>query len=62
MINAALLKLINDAGGTIVISTEDLFEVAKKGTLALSLSDDDKFFTLTRVLDYSVVDGVNRRN
>jgi len=64
MINAALLKLIDDYGGTITIAVEDMFKVAKKGTLAMSLSDDDRIFTLTRVKDdseYEVVDGVNRK-
>ena len=63
MINAALLKLIDDAGGTISISTDDLFKIGRKGTLAMSLSDDDKIFTLTRVKsddEYHVVDGINR--
>lgn len=51
MINAALLKLIDDAGGVITISTEDLFRVANngRGTLAMSMSDDDKILTLTRI-------------
>lgn len=49
MINAALLKLIDDAGGVITISTSDLFKVAEKGTLALSLSDDDKILTAIRI-------------
>ena len=49
MINAALCKLIDDAGGTITISTEDLFRVAPMGTLAMSMSDDDKILTLTRL-------------
>ena len=49
MINAALCKLIDDAGGVIVISVADLFKVAPMGTLAMSLSDDDKVLTLTRL-------------
>jgi hypothetical protein len=49
MVNAALLKLIDDAGGVITISTADLVKVAQKGTLALAMSDDDKIFTLTRL-------------
>lgn len=49
MINAALLKLIDDAGGVITISVSDLFKVAPMGTLALSMSDDDKILTLTRL-------------
>ncbi len=51
MINAALLKLIDDAGGVITISTDDLFKVAQngKGTLAMAMSDDDKMLTLTRI-------------
>lgn len=49
MINAALCKLIDDAGGVITISVADLFRVAPMGTLALSLSDDDKVLTLTRL-------------
>lgn len=51
MINAALLKLIDDAGGIITISVDDLFRVAQngQGTLAMSMSDDDKIMTLTRL-------------
>jgi len=49
MVNAALLKLIDDAGGRITISVSDIFRCAQKGTLAMSLSDDDKVLTLTRV-------------
>ncbi len=51
MINAALLKLIDDAGGVITISVSDLFRVAQngKGTLAMAMSDDDKVLTLTRI-------------
>jgi len=50
MVNAAMLKLIDDAGGVISISTIDLFSVAETGmTLAMSLSDDDKILTLTRL-------------
>ena len=51
IINAALLKLVDDAGGVITISVDDIFRVANngKGTLAMSLSDDDKILTLTRV-------------
>lgn len=51
MINAALLKLIDDAGGVITIGVDDLFKVAQngKGTLAMSMSDDDKILTLTRL-------------
>lgn len=51
MVNAALMKLIDDAGGTITILTSDLFRVAQngKGTLAMSMSDDDKVLTLTRL-------------
>lgn len=63
MINAALLKLIDDAGGSISISTDDLFKIANKGSLALSLSDNDKILTVTRVRDdkdYPVVDGIVR--
>jgi hypothetical protein len=39
MVNAALLKLIDDAGGEITISTSDLFRVAQngKGVLAMSI-------------------------
>lgn len=48
-INAALCKLIDDAGGTIVIAVVDLFKAAPNGTLAMSLSDDDKTLTLTRL-------------
>lgn len=51
MVNAALLKLVDDAGGVITISMSDLFRVAEngKGTLAMAVSDDDKIFTLTRI-------------
>jgi hypothetical protein len=36
MINAALLKLIDDAGGRVSITIADLFQVAKKGSLAMT--------------------------
>jgi hypothetical protein len=49
MINAALCKLIDDAGGVISISISDLFRVAPMGTLAMAVSDDDKILTLTRI-------------
>jgi hypothetical protein len=51
MVNAALLKLIDDAGGIITISVDDLFKVAQngQGTLAMSMSDDDRILTLTRI-------------
>jgi hypothetical protein len=49
MVNAALVKLINDAGGLLTIAVADMFACAKKGTLAMALSDDDKILTLTRV-------------
>ena len=49
MINAALLKLIDDAGGVISISIADLFKVAPMGTLAMSVDDDDTILTLTRL-------------
>jgi hypothetical protein len=49
MINAALAKLIDDAGGLLSIATADMFRVAGKGTLAMALSDDDKVLTLTRI-------------
>jgi hypothetical protein len=49
MVNAAIAKLINDAGGLLTIAVADMFACAKKGTLAMSLSDDDKILTLTRV-------------
>jgi hypothetical protein len=49
MVNAALAKLIDDAGGLISISVADLFKVAPMGTLAMALSDDDKILTLTRI-------------
>jgi len=49
MINAALLKLIDDAGGSISISVSDLFRVAPLGSLAMAVSDDDKILTLTRI-------------
>lgn len=51
MINAALCKLIDDAGGVISISISDLFKVAPMGTLAMAVSDDDKILTLTRIKD-----------
>lgn len=53
MINAALCKLIDDAGGTVTISTADLFRVAPMGTLAMCMSDDDKILTLTRIKEPS---------
>lgn len=53
MINAALCKLIDDAGGIISISVSDLFKVAPMGTLAMALSDDDKILTLTRIKEES---------
>lgn len=49
MINAALCKLIDDAGGTITMSVTDLFAIAPMGALAMALSDDDKLLTLTRL-------------
>lgn len=49
MVNASLSKLIDDAGGMLTIAVADMFRVAQKGTLAMSLSDDDKVLTLTRV-------------
>lgn len=49
MINAALCKLIDDAGGVITISIADLFRVAPMGTLAMSVDDEDKILTLTRL-------------
>ncbi len=49
MVNASLAKLIDDAGGLITISVSDMFQCSAKGTLAMSLSDDDKILTLTRV-------------
>ena len=49
MVNAALVKLIDDAGGLLAIAVADMFRCAEKGTLAMSLSDDDKILTLTRV-------------
>lgn len=49
MVNAALCKLIDDAGGTITISISDLFRIAPMGTLAMAISDDDKILTLTRI-------------
>jgi hypothetical protein len=51
MVNAALLKLIDDAGGVLIIRISDLFDVAAKGALAMSVSDDDKMLTLTRIKD-----------
>lgn len=49
MINAALLKLIDDAGGILRINVSDLFTVAAKGSLAMAVSDDDKVLTLSRI-------------
>jgi hypothetical protein len=49
MVNAALLKLIDDAGGILRISISDLFKAAEKGSLAMAVSDDDKMLTLTRI-------------
>jgi hypothetical protein len=49
MINAALLKLIDDAGGILRISVADLFKAAEKGALAMAVSDDDKVLTLSRI-------------
>ena len=49
VINAAIAKLIDDAGGLLTIAVSDMFKCAQKGTLAMSLSDDDKVLTLTRV-------------
>ncbi len=49
MVNACLAKLIDDAGGFLTVAIADMFECAQKGTLAMSLSDDDKVLTLTRV-------------
>ena len=49
MVNASLAKLIDDAGGLITVAVSDMFLCAKKGTLAMALSGDDKILTLTRV-------------
>jgi hypothetical protein len=49
MVNASLAKIIDDAGGLLTIAVDDMFRCAKKGTLAMALSDDDKILTLTRV-------------
>lgn len=49
MVNAALAKFIDDAGGLTTITVSDMFRCAQKGTLAMSLSDDDKVLTLSRV-------------
>jgi hypothetical protein len=49
MVNASLCKLIDDAGGRLTITVADMFRASEKGTLAMSLSDDDKVLTLTRV-------------
>lgn len=49
MVNAALCKLIEDAGGVITISVAELFRIAPMGSLAMALSDDDKILTLTRI-------------
>ncbi len=48
MVNASLAKLIDDAGGLLTIAVADMFKCAQKGTLVMSLSDDDKILTLTR--------------
>lgn len=53
MVNAALCKLVEDAGGTISISVSELFRIAPLGTLAMSLSDDDKILMLTRIKEGS---------
>lgn len=49
MVNASIAKLIDDAGGTIMIAVSDMLRCAQNGTLAMSLSDDDKVLTLARV-------------
>lgn len=49
MVNASIAKLIDDAGGRLTIAVADMFAAAQKGTLAMSLSDDDKVLTLTRI-------------
>ena len=49
MINASIAKIIDDAGGMLTIAVDEMFRCAAKGTLAMSLSDDDKVLTLTRV-------------
>lgn len=49
MVNASLAKLIDDAGGVIVVAVADMFRCAKLGTLAMAMSGDDKTLTLTRV-------------
>jgi hypothetical protein len=49
MVNASIAKLIDDAGGSLTVAVADMFAAAQKGTLAMSLSDDDKVLTLTRV-------------
>jgi len=49
MVNASLAKLIDDAGGLITITVSELLLCARYGTLAMSMSDDDKVLTLTRV-------------
>jgi hypothetical protein len=48
-VNAALCSLIENAGGTMIIPVSELLRSAPGGVLAMSLSDDDKFLTLTRV-------------
>jgi hypothetical protein len=48
-VNAAVAKLIDDAGGLLTIAVSDMLRLAQKGTLAMALSDDDKVLTLTRV-------------
>ena len=49
MVNASIAKMIDDAGGVLTIAVADMFKAAQKGALGMSLSDDDKILTLTRV-------------
>ncbi|HXM13211.1 MAG TPA: hypothetical protein VN946_24890 [Terriglobales bacterium] len=49
MVIAALLKLIDDAGGTMTLSVAEMLKVGASGSLAMALSDDDKILTLTRL-------------
>ena len=48
MINGTLLALAHQAGGQIIVRTQDIFEAhAALGTLAIAISDDDSHVTIT---------------
>ena len=53
MANGALLALVARAGGVLHVPTQELFDAAALGTLALTLSNDDRTLTVT---------GINRLN